>query len=87
MRNFQNPFETRKRSFICAFSICMTVPLDTLNFPRRSLYITLKLLFVQLLFSISIHSDLKSEQCRGSEISFHHEKILFTLLFTAGEMK
>ena len=27
MRNFQNTFETRKRSFISAFSICMTVPL------------------------------------------------------------
>ena len=27
MRNFQDNFETRKRSFISAFSICMTVPL------------------------------------------------------------
>ena len=27
MRNFQDFFETRKRSFISAFSICMTVPL------------------------------------------------------------
>ena len=27
MRNFQDTFETRKRSFITAFSICMTVPL------------------------------------------------------------
>ena len=27
MRNFQDTFETRKRSFICAFSICMTLPL------------------------------------------------------------
>ena len=27
MRNFQDTFETRKRSFICAVSICMTVPL------------------------------------------------------------
>ena len=27
MRNFQDTFETRKRSFINAFSICMTVPL------------------------------------------------------------
>ena len=25
MRNFQDPFETRKRSFITAFSISMTV--------------------------------------------------------------
>ena len=27
MRNFQDTFEIRKRSFIGAFSICMTVPL------------------------------------------------------------
>ena len=26
MRNFQDTFETRKRSFVSAFSICMTVP-------------------------------------------------------------
>ena len=28
MRNFQDTFETRKLSFICAFPICMTVPLS-----------------------------------------------------------
>ena len=27
MRNFQDTFETRKRSFINPFSFCMTVPL------------------------------------------------------------
>ena len=27
MRNFQDTFETLKRSFISLFSICMTVPL------------------------------------------------------------
>ena len=27
MRNFQNTFETRNRSFISAFLICMTIPL------------------------------------------------------------
>ena len=27
MRNFQDTFETRERSFISAFSICITVPL------------------------------------------------------------
>ena len=27
MRNFQDAFESRKRLFICAFSICMTVSL------------------------------------------------------------
>ena len=29
MRNFQDTFETRKRSFISAFSICMTLPLSS----------------------------------------------------------
>ena len=28
MQNFQDTFETRKRSFISAFSICMTAPLN-----------------------------------------------------------
>ena len=28
MRSFQNTFETFKQSFISAFSICMTVPLN-----------------------------------------------------------
>ena len=27
MRNFEDTFEIRKRSFISTFSICMTVPL------------------------------------------------------------
>ena len=31
MRNFQDTYETRKRSFISAFSICMTVPLKELQ--------------------------------------------------------
>ena len=30
MRNFQDNFETHKRSFISAFSFCMTVPLSNL---------------------------------------------------------
>ena len=35
MRNFQNTFKTRKRSFFSAFSICMTVPLIKMNFHVR----------------------------------------------------
>ena len=31
MRNFQDTFESRKPSFISAFSICMTVPLSCLK--------------------------------------------------------
>ena len=32
MRNFQDTFETRKRSIISAFYICITVPLILLSF-------------------------------------------------------
>ena len=32
MRNFQDTFETHKRSFISVFSICMTVPLNIVPF-------------------------------------------------------
>ena len=32
MQNFQYTFETRKRSFISTFLICMTVPLKDLIF-------------------------------------------------------
>ena len=35
MRNFQDTFETRKQSFISAFSICMTVPLKFENGQRK----------------------------------------------------
>ena len=31
MRNFQDNFETRKRSLISVFSFCMTVPLSHLR--------------------------------------------------------
>ena len=31
MQNFQGNFKTRKRSFISAFSVYMTVPLDKQN--------------------------------------------------------
>ena len=34
MRYFQDTFETRKRSFVSAFSICMTVPLIKVNYER-----------------------------------------------------
>ena len=40
MRNFQDTFETRKRSFISASSICMTVPL-MVNYAINGKYISL----------------------------------------------
>ena len=39
MQNFQDTFETRKRSFISAFSICMTVPLTLVNYFCKNLSI------------------------------------------------
>ena len=35
MQNFQYTFETRKQSFISAFSICMTAPLRRAKFDGR----------------------------------------------------
>ena len=35
MQNFQDIFKTRKRSFISAFSICMTVPLKGCLFSQK----------------------------------------------------
>ena len=40
MRNFQNFFETLKRSFIGTFSVCMTVPL---MFGPNYILVTLRL--------------------------------------------
>ena len=37
MRNFQDTFETLKRLFISAFSICMNVPLNEAKFMKGSL--------------------------------------------------
>ena len=37
MRNFQDVFETCKRSFISAFSICMTVTLSPLE-PNQTVW-------------------------------------------------
>ena len=41
MWNFQDTFETRKRSFISTFSICMTVPLNCFSreFAEKLFYI------------------------------------------------
>ena len=41
MRNFQDTFETRKRSFISAFAICMTVILIKADRKFYKLYKTI----------------------------------------------
>ena len=38
MRNFQDTFETRKRSLIIAFSILMTVPLKANKWERGGIF-------------------------------------------------
>ena len=45
MRNFQDTFETYKRSFINAFSICMAVPLNTCFFYCPKIVLFDKLFF------------------------------------------
>ena len=49
MRNFQDTYETRKRSFVNAFTICITVPLMKNFFPVA---LTLNLTFL-------IYNDLE----------------------------
>ena len=67
MRNFQDTFETHKRSFINAFSICMTVPLSN----KKS-----KLLFYFYFFSKFIFSTFE----RKIHLLKHHN-ILFPQIF------
>ena len=52
MRNFQDTFETRKRSFISAFSIGMTVPLIGVH---SIIFLPLPYIYVQ----IGVHSKKK----------------------------
>ena len=44
MQNFQDTFKARKRSFISAFSICMTVPLIIPYISYRGVFRTLSML-------------------------------------------
>ena len=43
MRHFQDTFETRKRSFICTFSICMTVPISNTLISKARLKLAKKI--------------------------------------------
>ena len=45
MRNFQDTLETRKRSFISAFSICMTVPLKNYHVTTFASFFLFRLIF------------------------------------------
>ena len=52
MRKFQDTYETRKRLFISAFSICMTVPLK----PK----IVEKTDYAHIISAFSFHTQFKS---------------------------
>ena len=46
MRNFQDTYETRKRLFISAFSICMAVPLKSITRGSSTLVASRTMFFV-----------------------------------------
>ena len=50
MRNFQDTFETRKRSFISTFSICMTVPFKQAQLLFCGEFRIAELIYCQALF-------------------------------------
>ena len=59
MRNFQYTFETRKRSFISAFSICMTVLL--MKFWKRKFNLVLSFrdnLFEDVFFTVTKRAEI-----------------------------
>ena len=64
MRNFNTTFETRKRSFISVFSICITVPLNYYQscefFKRMWMFGNLMKVKCAFLYAITLsHYELK----------------------------
>ena len=58
MRSFQDTFQTRKQSFISAFSVCMTVPLVWvyLSFIEYTIYIMETFNFKNFKKTISVNT-------------------------------
>ena len=71
MQNFQDTFETRKQSFISAFSICMTVPIKQF-----------KQLIFRLIIAVII-SDLIDKGNWFYNLSDNVSKILFKVTYLA----
>ena len=67
MRNFQDTLETRKRSFISTFSICMTVPLIKI-FMFNSLQTEPPEMFYKKRFSEKISQISQENSCAGLPI-------------------
>ena len=72
MKTFQNTFETRKRSFISGFTICMTVSLKL--FQAKSL------LKVQLCKLYNSKYKIASRQITNTEIVLFIAVLVFNLL-------
>ena len=53
-QNFQDAFETRKRSFINAFSVCMTLPLKLMIYIMTCTTIKVNLISVHILLKVFI---------------------------------
>ena len=54
MQNFQDTLEKRKQSFISAFSICMTVPLNKLMITITKMMMMLLIIIIILIMIIII---------------------------------
>ena len=63
MQNFQNTFKIRKRSFISAFSIFMTVPLsetrDDLDINRYNVSTSISVSFINKRFSVKQEANMQ----------------------------
>ena len=74
MQNFQDTFETRERSFVSAFSICMTVPLmligDLTIGAEIISFMSFALVFDTNLIAISSIKDVELEVSISSLLPF-----------------
>ena len=75
MRNFQDTFETRKRSCISAFSICITVPLSYATHFGPMLNLILLLFAILQLIATDLIKAMKEKgklAQNESKMNFHH---------------
>ena len=66
MQNFQYIFETRKRSFISAFSICMTLPLSSPKFLAILVFFKVPLSFLCVNVFSQNNEDTEAATCKCS---------------------
>ena len=87
MRNFQDTFKTRKRSFIRIFSICMTVPLTLKQFFEKLEYIFLvestKIENATLHYKTALsEANVKTNKRRSTKGTYDKEWSSFSNYFT-----